>query len=94
MQQLVLDLVDELDGKWNDIMIHPHGTFVFRTLLNLLSGQSISSDTEIRSKKSATFNANHNLAKVWVWTLVSSMEYFIFTDLTEQNKCSYFFLGS
>ncbi|KAJ3269042.1 Nucleolar protein 9 [Terramyces sp. JEL0728] len=60
IEKLVLGITDEIAHRWNEYMTHSYASFLVRTLLNVLSGESLVEEGQIRSKKSANYNKNHN----------------------------------
>lgn len=59
MESLVVDIGEQLNGHWNDLLMHAHASHVVRTLLNVLSGEALVQDSDIRSAKSKKYNKNH-----------------------------------
>jgi hypothetical protein len=58
MKSLILSMCDELRDHWVTIFQQKYGSHVFRTLLNVLSGETLIQDESlIRSKKSKKFLA-------------------------------------
>jgi nucleolar protein 9 len=58
MQDIIVDFAELLTGEWQNYMVHKYASFVARTFLNVLSGDSLANESEIRSKKSQSFNEN------------------------------------
>lgn len=58
MSTLILSMCEELKDHWINIFQQKYGSHVFRTLLNVLSGETLIKDESmIRSKKSVKFLA-------------------------------------
>ena len=64
MQDFIAKLTNRCMDKWSDFMIHPHGTHILRSLLNLLAGGAFLDKQASRSKKSRDYNLNHDLSFV------------------------------
>ncbi|KAI8922968.1 armadillo-type protein [Entophlyctis helioformis] len=64
MEKILVALCGECDGEWSRLLLDPYASHVIRTLLNVLSGESLADDSSIRSKKSSKYNKNHNNAFV------------------------------
>ncbi|KAH6572523.1 hypothetical protein BASA50_005081 [Batrachochytrium salamandrivorans] len=60
MESLLLSLCAELHEVWSSLLLDPYGSHVVRTLLNVLSGQPLVDEQQLRSKKSNNYNKNHN----------------------------------
>lgn len=60
MEELVLLIGEQLEGHWKDLMMNRHASFLVRTFLNVLCGESIINDSQIRSAKSKKYNQSHN----------------------------------
>ncbi|KAI8906891.1 armadillo-type protein [Gorgonomyces haynaldii] len=59
MERLVLLMGEQLNGEWLDLILHQYGSFVVRAYINVLAGESLVQDSNIRSKKSQKYNKKH-----------------------------------
>lgn len=59
MTDIAFDICNRFRDHWTTLLVHSHGSHVARTILNMLSGESLVQDSDIRSKKSKKYNKNH-----------------------------------
>ncbi|KAI8895550.1 armadillo-type protein [Globomyces pollinis-pini] len=60
MEDIIKSITEEIGSQWGVLMTHSHGSYMVRTFLNVLAGESLVEETQIRSKKSSAYNKNHN----------------------------------
>jgi hypothetical protein len=64
MSEMMGLICEQLDRDWQELIMDRYASHVVRTLLNLLAGNSLSPDTELRTKKNVVYHQNHNMTKV------------------------------
>ncbi|KAJ3379656.1 Nucleolar protein 9 [Lobulomyces angularis] len=62
MTEIVLELCNILKNDWSEIMKDQYGSHLLRVLINLLSGERMLEDSEIRSRNSRFFKLNNTSA--------------------------------
>lgn len=56
MEKCIVEICEQLSEYWSEFLTDSYGSHVMRTLLNILSGEQLTNDTDIRSEKSKQYN--------------------------------------
>ncbi|KAJ3019049.1 Nucleolar protein 9 [Thoreauomyces humboldtii] len=59
MQQMILTICEQLEAEWSVLMTDAYASHLVRALLNVLSGEPITTEGDRRSKKSQRYNSEH-----------------------------------